>query len=67
MNLNYILLGIVGLLFCVYCINGALQEGQQNLKPDESPEDRKTKFTLETDIMRKFGDGCCRHRGSTEG
>ena len=67
MNFNYILLGIVGLIFCLYCVNGCLREGQQNLKPDDSPEDRKSKFTLETDIMRKFGDGCCRHRGSTEG
>ena len=67
MNVNYILLGILGLIFCLYCVNGCLREGQQNLKPDDSPEDRKSKFTLETDIMRKFGDGCCRHRGSTEG
>ena len=67
MNVNYILLGILGLIFCLYCVNGCFREGQQNLKPDDSPEDRKSKFTLETDIMRKFGDGCCRHRGSTEG
>ena len=30
MDLNYILLGIVGLLFCVYCLNFSSREGQEN-------------------------------------
>ena len=70
MDLNYILLGIVGLLFCVYCLNFSSREGQENwnekLGTSTKALDKKTNFTLDTDVMRKFGDGCCRFQGSLD-
>ena len=71
MDLNYILLGIIGLLFCAYCLNFNSREGQENWNEKFGTStkelDKKTKFTLDTDVMRKFGDGCCRFRGSVDG
>jgi hypothetical protein len=61
MKFNYILLGIAALLLCLYLANGSTYEGQQN------EDDDKIKFTLDTEVMRKFGDGCCRHAGWEKG
>jgi len=56
MKFNYLLLGIAALLLCLYVVNGTVYEGQQN-------KEGKAKFTLDSEVMRKFGDGCCRHAG----
>ena len=53
MKSNYILLGIAILFIGLFLIKGSSREGQVNLK----------KFKLEGDVMRKFGDGCCRFKG----
>lgn len=72
MKFNYLLLGIAALLLCLYLVNGTVYEGQQNWN-DKLGDGKakklgeKKKFTLDTEVMRKFGDGCCRHAGWEKG
>ena len=57
MSPNCILLGISLILLFSYLLKSVNREGSTKFK----------RFSLDTDVMRKLGDGCCRFDGWRKG